>query len=322
MVKRTQLTRLVFERNQGRAIIGAKTSRNAPQKLRGPVITCDGVVQFEAPTASEPAIHLAGALWRSSVGGALLRAAVHAQGAGDTADRPVHDNQGLNGLLLGQFGDVGHAPQPSTRAVPSQERFFLRKWCILSDRGHLANPAQTTKSLHRLTPQGWARTGKQPRLPRPPEKHHSSQARFNRAAFDGYAAVSQKFNFPIYLRRKSVAVQSFPGILGMAVARLFLFNVSKAGVFHVVSRIHDRKYRLDDEATTFINTQALRAPAGRSIHDCTGGGSKRGSACILPYVCHPSPLSTVSYGQRQRPPFPLQLRSVDAQGLLLWYALP
>ena len=108
----------------------------------------------------------------------------------------------------------------------------------------------------------------------------------------------------------------------MPVARIFLFNVSEAGVFHVVFRIHDRKYLLDDEATTFINTQALRAPAGRSIHDCTGGGSKRGSAGILPYVCHPSPLSPVSYGQRQRPPFPLQLRSVDAQGLLLWYALP
>ena len=58
MVKRTQLTRLVFERNQGRAIIGAKTSRNAPQKLRGPVITGEGVVHFKASTASEPAITL------------------------------------------------------------------------------------------------------------------------------------------------------------------------------------------------------------------------------------------------------------------------
>ncbi len=58
MDKRTPLPRLVFERNQGRAIIGAKTYRNAPQKLRGPVITCDGVVHFEASTASEPAITL------------------------------------------------------------------------------------------------------------------------------------------------------------------------------------------------------------------------------------------------------------------------
>jgi hypothetical protein len=124
----------------------------------------------------------------------------------------------------------------------------------LGDRGHLANPAQTTRSLRRLTPQGWAATGNQPRQPRPPEKHHCSQARFNRAGFDGYAAVSQKFNFPNYLRRKSVAVKSFPGNLGMPFARLFLFNGSKAGVFHVVSRIHDRKYLLDDEATNFINT--------------------------------------------------------------------
>ena len=145
MVKRTQLTRLVFERNQGRAIIGAKTSRNAPQKLRGPVITCDGVVQFEAPTASEPAIHLAGALWRSSVGGALLRAAVHAQGAGDTADRPVPDDQGLNDLLLGLRGCWTCPPDKHTgRAIsgavlPPEVVHFealkvIIRWCTLSDR--------------------------------------------------------------------------------------------------------------------------------------------------------------------------------------------
>ena len=38
----------------------------------------------------------------------------------------------------------------------------------------------------------------------------------------------------------------------MPAARLFLFDASQAGVFHVVSRIYDRKYLLDDEAKEFF----------------------------------------------------------------------
>ena len=34
----------------------------------------------------------------------------------------------------------------------------------------------------------------------------------------------------------------------MPAAHPFLFDGSQAGVFHVVSRIYDRKYFLDDEA--------------------------------------------------------------------------
>jgi len=38
----------------------------------------------------------------------------------------------LHGVLMGHFEDVGHAPDPSTFAVPGGKRFHIRKWCTLN----------------------------------------------------------------------------------------------------------------------------------------------------------------------------------------------
>ena len=73
-------------------------------------------------------------------GNLSFRAAIDAQSEGDTADRPIPEDQGLNGWLLGHFADGGHAPRPSPRAAPSRERFYPRKWCPLSDRRHYRVP--------------------------------------------------------------------------------------------------------------------------------------------------------------------------------------
>ncbi len=54
--------------------------------------------------------HFGGALWRGH-GVALHRPAVDAQRVGNAANRPAFGDQDLDGLLLGHFEDVGHAPR-------------------------------------------------------------------------------------------------------------------------------------------------------------------------------------------------------------------
>ena len=75
--------------------------------------------------------HFSGALWRGSGGVALHRAAVDAQRAGNAADRPAFGDQGLNGLLLGHFEDVGHAPRSKHIGGALREAVYIRKWCTL-----------------------------------------------------------------------------------------------------------------------------------------------------------------------------------------------
>ncbi len=81
-----------------------------------------------------------------SLGVALHRAAVDAQGAGDTADGPAFGYEGLNGLLLGHFEDVGHAPRSKhtvsavdgavlhPKVVHFEALKVMIRWCTLSDR--------------------------------------------------------------------------------------------------------------------------------------------------------------------------------------------
>ena len=68
----------------------------------------DDLLEIRAQ-AARAGDHFGGALWCGE-GVALYRAAVDAQRAGNAADRPALGCKGLNGLLLGHFEDVGHAP--------------------------------------------------------------------------------------------------------------------------------------------------------------------------------------------------------------------
>ena len=83
------------------------TAWNPPHKLRDPVIIWVG--HFDWSGGTEPAITSV-VHFGEARGVALHRATVDAQRAGNAAGGPAFGDQGLNGLLLGHFEDVGHAP--------------------------------------------------------------------------------------------------------------------------------------------------------------------------------------------------------------------